>query len=96
MKFNNIIHESQLSDKKFPVMAPEPEREAKLIVLQPVGYPFVCNLMEAPRIDVVNKELFELYARDQWEGFTAREGSYLFDQKLLPDYAFKKIGRAHV
>ena len=94
MKFNNIIHESQLSDKKFPVMAPEPEREAKLIVLQPVGYPFVCNLMEAPRIDVVNKELFELYARDQWEGFTAREGSYLFDQKLLPDYAFKII-RAH-
>lgn len=28
------------------------------------------------------------------EGFRAAEGSYLFDQKLLPDYAFKII-RAH-
>ncbi|BAZ99038.1 AAA family ATPase [Methanothermobacter sp. EMTCatA1] len=94
MKFNNIIYDPQVSDKKFPVQAADPEREAKLVVLQPVGYPFVCNLMEAPRIDAVNKELFEIYARDQWEGFMAAEGSYLFDQKLLPDYAFKII-RAH-
>lgn len=94
MKFNNIIYDPQVSDKKFPVQASDPEREAKLVVLQPVGYPFVCNLMEAPRIDAVNKELFEIYARDQWEGFRAAEGSYLFDQKLLPDYAFKII-RAH-
>lgn len=94
MKFNNIIYDPQVSDKKFPVQASDPEREAKLVVLQPVGYPFVCNLMEAPRIDSVNKELFEIYARDQWEGFRAAEGSYLFDQKLLPDYAFKII-RAH-
>lgn len=94
MKFNNIIYDPQVSDKKFPVQASDPEREAKLVVLQPVGYPFVCNLMEAPRIDAVNKELFEIYARDQWEGLRAAEGSYLFDQKLLPDYAFKII-RAH-
>ncbi|MCQ8905670.1 MAG: AAA family ATPase [Methanothermobacter sp.] len=94
MKFNNIIYDPQVSDKKFPVQTSDPEREAKLVVLQPVGYPFVCNLMEAPRIDAVNKELFEIYARDQWEGFRAAEGSYLFDQKLLPDYAFKII-RAH-
>jgi len=94
VKFNNIIYDPQVSDKKFPVQASDPEREAKLVVLQPVGYPFVCNLMEAPRIDAVNKELFEIYARDQWEGFRAAEGSYLFDQKLLPDYAFKII-RAH-
>ncbi|MBE2900364.1 AAA family ATPase [Methanothermobacter thermautotrophicus] len=94
MKFNNIIYDPQVSDKKFPVQTSDPEREAKLVVLQPVGYPFVCNLMDAPRIDAVNKELFEIYARDQWEGFRAAEGSYLFDQKLLPDYAFKII-RAH-
>lgn len=57
MKFNNIVYDPQLTDKKFPVKASDPEREAKLVVLQPVGYPFVCNLMESPRIDAVNKEL---------------------------------------
>ncbi|BDH79034.1 MAG TPA: AAA family ATPase [Methanothermobacter sp.] len=91
MKFSNIVHDSQTTDKKTPTRVVKPEKKAKLVVLQPVGYPFVCSLIETPKIEVINNELFELYAREQWEGFMVTEGSYLFDQRLLPDYAFKII-----
>ncbi|MDO9043924.1 MAG: AAA family ATPase [Methanobacteriaceae archaeon] len=94
MKFNNIVYDSHITENKLLIASNEPKKEAKVVVLQPVGYPFICNLVETPKIEVFNKELFELYAQDQWEGFTAKEGSYLFDQKLLPDYAFKVI-KAH-
>lgn len=94
MKFNNIVYDSHITENKLQVTSTEPKKEAKVVVLQPVGYPFICNLVETPKIEVFDKELFELYAQEQWEGFTAKEGSYLFDQKLLPDYAFKVI-KAH-
>ncbi len=94
MKFNNIVYDSHIIENKLPISSNEPKKEAKVVVLQPVGYPFICNLVETPKIEVFDKELFELYAQEQWEGFTAKEGSYLFDQKLLPDYAFKVI-KAH-
>ncbi|HSO25595.1 MAG TPA: AAA family ATPase [Methanobacteriaceae archaeon] len=94
MKFNNIVYDSHIIENKLPITSNEPKKEAKVVVLQPVGYPFICNLVETPKIEVFDKELFELYAQEQWEGFTAKEGSYLFDQKLLPDYAFKVI-KAH-
>ena len=94
MKFNNIISDPIISDKKTSRIPEKPKSEAKLVVLQPIGYPFLCNLVENPKIEIVNKELFELYAREQWEGFTVNEGSFIFDQKLLPDYAFKII-KAH-
>lgn len=91
VKFSNIVHDSQTTDKKTSTKSVKPDKEAKLVVLQPMGYPFVCSLIETPKIEVINKELFELYAREQWEGFMAAEGSYLFDQRILPDYAFKII-----
>lgn len=94
MKFNNIVYDSHITENKLLIASNEPKKEAKVVVLQPVGYPFICNLVETPKIEVFDKELFELYAQEQWEGFTAKEGSYLFDQKLLPDYAFKVI-KAH-
>ncbi|MDZ4172302.1 MAG: AAA family ATPase [Methanobacteriaceae archaeon] len=91
MKFNNIVYDAHITESKLPISSNDPEKEAKVVVLQPIGYPFICNLVETPKIEVFDKELFELYAQEQWEGFTAKEGSYLFDQKLLPDYAFKVI-----
>lgn len=94
MRFNNIVYETPLSENKSYTNSKDTLKESKLIVLQPVGYPFSCNLIENPKIEALNKELFEIYARDQWEGFTALEGSFLFDQKILPDYAFKVI-KAH-
>ena len=91
MKLNNVIQESKTSDKKSKVSLNKPEKEAKLVVLQPIGYPFLCNLVENPKIEIFDKELFELYAREQWMGYIVEEGSFIFDGKLLPDYAFKVI-----
>lgn len=94
MKLNNISPDPKVSDKKKLKNLNEPNKEAKLVVLQSVGYPFLCNLVENPKIEIFDKELFEIYAKDQWEGCVVDEGSFLFDQKLLPDYAFK-IVKAH-
>lgn len=91
MKLNNVIQESKTSDKKSKVSLNKPEKEAKLVVLQPIGYPFLCNLVENPKIEIFDKELFELYAKEQWMGYIVEEGSFIFDGKLLPDYAFKVI-----
>ncbi|MGZ7119071.1 MAG: AAA family ATPase [Methanobacterium sp.] len=94
MKFNNIEPDSFKLEKKIPHNKGEPKKEAKVVVLQSIGYPFLCSLVENPKIEIFDKELFELYAREQWEGYMVNEGSFLFDQKLLPDFAFKII-KAH-
>ncbi len=94
MKFNNVMPDSYLTEKKTSHTTSGPKKEAKVVVLQSIGYPFLCNLVENPKIEIFDKELFELYAREQWEGFLVSEGSFLFDQKLLPDFAFKII-KAH-
>ena len=94
MKLDNIIQEPINPDKKPNKSLNKPQKESKLVVLQPIGYPFLCNLVENPKIEIFDKELFELYAREQWIGYTVNEGSFIFDQKLLPDYAFK-IVKAH-
>ncbi len=94
MKFNNIEPDSFKIEKKTPHNAGETKKEAKVVVLQSIGYPFLCSLVENPKIEIFDKELFELYAREQWEGYMVTEDSYLFDQKLLPDFAFKVI-KAH-
>ncbi len=62
MKLNNIIQEPVTSDKKSTKSLNKPEKDAKLVVLQPIGYPFLCNLVENPKIEIFDKELFELYA----------------------------------
>ncbi|WP_414469630.1 AAA family ATPase [Methanobacterium sp. ACI-7] len=94
MKFNNIVPDSYITEKKTLQGTSGPKKEAKVVVLQSIGYPFLCNLVENPKIEIMDKDLFELYAKEQWEGYTVDEGSFLFDQKLLPDYAFKII-KAH-
>jgi AAA family ATPase len=63
--------------------------EAKLLVLEPIGYPFESNFIESPQIEVNNKELFELYAKEQWNGYKVHKNQYIFDQKLMPDFAFQ-------
>jgi AAA family ATPase len=94
VKLNNITSDPLVSDKKSLKNINEPNKDAKLVVLQSIGYPFLCNLVENPKIEIFDKELFELYAKEQWEGCEVYEGSFLFDQKLLPDFAFK-IVKAH-
>lgn len=94
MKLNNVTPEPVISEKKNRKGFDDPQKETKLVVLQSIGYPFLCNLVDNPKVEIFDKELFELYAREQWIGCSVKEGSFLFDQKLLPDFAFKII-KAH-
>ena len=61
------------------------------IVLKPVGYPI--RLSEHPTsnsdLEIDDNNLFQAYAQDQWVGLTISEGEYLFDQMILPDFAFR-------
>lgn len=63
---------------------------AEHILLKPAGYPFDFTLMD-DNVEITDTALFEQYARDQWSGLVASEDSFLFDQKIIPDYAFKII-----
>ncbi|RAP53305.1 MAG: AAA family ATPase [Methanosphaera sp. rholeuAM130] len=65
------------------------KKEAKVIILQAIGYPIESNYIESPEIEVTNKELFDIYANDQWNGYKVHKYQYLFDQKLLPDFAYQ-------
>jgi AAA family ATPase len=38
-----------------------------------------------------NPKLFELYAQEQWYGEKLLPGSYLFDSRLYPDFAFQVV-----
>ena len=67
------------------------ETETKVLVLETAGYPFNFGLLEGPNLEISDKVLFEQYAIDQWSGTSVRTGSYLFDQKIIPDFAFKII-----
>ena len=67
------------------------EEETKVLVLETAGYPFTFGLLEGPNLEISDKVLFEQYAIDQWSGTSVRTGSYLFDQKIIPDFAFKVI-----
>ncbi|UYP48121.1 ATP-dependent zinc metalloprotease FtsH [Candidatus Lokiarchaeum ossiferum] len=67
--------------------------------LSPAGYPI--KPLDAPeRSEVtVNKDLrlFQAYASEQWAGLTVKLDDFIFDQLLIPDFAFKiqKIIPAH-
>ncbi len=91
MKSNNTINNLKTIESKTQIITNEQIKEAKVIVIKPIGYPFTATILETPQLEVENKELFELYAQDQWNGYIISEGQYIFDQKILPDYAFKII-----
>jgi AAA family ATPase len=60
---------------------------AKYLRLRPAGYPLKSLFQEYPVVS--EPKLFELYAREQWYGEAVKPGSYLFDRRLYPDFAFK-------
>lgn len=91
MKFQNVSFDKSISENRTLNSSIDFVKESKVVVIEGVGYPFSCNLIENPKIEVKDKELFEIYAREQWQGSIASEGSYLFDQKMLPDYGFKVL-----
>ena len=55
MKLDNIIQEPISPDKKPNKSLNKPQKESKLVVLQPIGYPFLCNLVENPKIEIFDK-----------------------------------------
>jgi len=74
--------------KKRAAVREEYVRPARFIKLRPAGYP----IRETPRnyfIGIDDAELFAEYAKDQWIGSIINVGDYLFDQRLIPDFAYK-------
>lgn len=90
MKTNNKKIEIKSSSSAKFSKASEENIACQTLVLKAVGYPFNFNLMETD-LEIVNEELFEEYSREQWLGLIVKENSYLFDQKIVPDYGFKIV-----
>ncbi|MDI6654542.1 MAG: AAA family ATPase [Candidatus Hydrothermarchaeota archaeon] len=71
-----------------PVTYPQ-ARPARLVKLKPVGFPF--KDVHRSYLNIADEKLFEIYAREQWIGSTVARGDYLFDQRIIPDFAFRVI-----
>lgn len=71
-----------------PVVYPE-ARHARLVRLKPAGFPF--RDVHKSYLNITDEKLFEIYAREQWTGSTVAKGDYLFDQRIIPDFAFRVI-----
>ena len=90
LKTDNKKPEIKTTNQKSAKKENENKEYAEYVVLKAVGYPFDFNLMEND-FEINNKKLFEEYAREQWLGLEVNEKSYLFDQKIIPDYGFEII-----
>ncbi len=90
MKTDNKKQELKSPTQKSAKKENENKEYAECVVLKAVGYPFDFNLMEND-FEITNPKLFEEYAREQWLGLEVKENSYLFDQKIIPDYGFEII-----
>ena len=62
---------------------------AKTVVMKPAGYPLKGMFNEYP--EPAEQDVFEFYAREQWNGFIIKKGDYLFDKRMFPDFAFKIV-----
>ena len=79
---------SKKATKKRSIEVPS----AKSIVLRDMGYPFRVKGDPRPTgLEIDSEELFADYAREQWMGTIARQGLYLFDRYIMPDYAFQVL-----
>lgn len=90
LKTNNKNLETKHINSKSKTIPPENTNFTECVVLKPVGYPFDFAMMENT-LEINNKTLFEEYAREQWLGLVVKENSYLFDQKIIPDYGFQIV-----
>ncbi|MDP2767604.1 MAG: AAA family ATPase [Candidatus Methanoperedens sp.] len=60
---------------------------ARTVTVKPAGYPLKGIFHEYPEPSEL--DVFEFYAREQWNGFIIKKGDYLFDRRMFPDFAFK-------
>ena len=94
MKNNSKKSESKIQSQKSSIFTSNNKDNAECLVLKTAGYPFDFELMENA-LEITDKRLFEQYARDQWLGMEINNESYLFDQKIIPDFAFKVVCVRH-
>jgi AAA family ATPase len=90
LKSDNKKHEIKTTNQKSSKIENENKDYAELVVVKPVGYPFDFTMMDE-NIEITNIDLFEEYAREQWLGLVVCESSFLFDQKIIPDYGFEIV-----
>ncbi len=57
------------------------------VTVKPAGYPLKGIFHEYPEPSEL--DVFEFYAREQWNGFIVKKGDFLFDRRMFPDFAFK-------
>ncbi len=60
---------------------------AKTVTVKPAGYPLKGLFHEYPETSEL--DVFEFYAREQWNGLVIKKGDFLFDRRMFPDFAFK-------
>ncbi len=65
------------------------ESTADILIIEPAGYPLTSVLEEYPEIE--NPEVFECYAREQWNGYIACKDDFLFDRRMYPDFAYRIV-----
>jgi len=65
-------------------------RPARLVAVKPVGFP-VKETHRTYYVNIEDKELFEIYAKEQWIGSVVEAGDYLFDQRVIPEFAFQVV-----
>lgn len=90
MKSDNKKLEIKTTNQKVSKTENDNKDYAELVVVKPVGYPFDFTMMDE-NIEITNIDLFEEYAREQWLGLAVCENSFLFDQKIIPDYGFEIV-----
>ena len=90
MKSDSKKHEIKTTNQKPSKIENENKDYAELVIIKPVGYPFDFTMMDE-NIEITNMDLFEEYSREQWLGLVVCEGSFLFDQKIIPDYGFEIV-----
>ncbi|MHA1793651.1 MAG: AAA family ATPase [Promethearchaeota archaeon] len=62
------------------------------IIIRPVGYPIrMAGLEGSGNLIIDDPDLFEKYCLDQWNSMHVDVGTFLFDQYILPDFAFQVI-----
>lgn len=61
-----------------------------MIRLRPAGFP-LRDYQKGYPIGVSNENLFEIYAQEQWMGNIVAKGDYLFDSRIIPDFAFEVV-----
>jgi len=62
----------------------------KKVFLAPAGYPIKPFDVPNPiQVSVTDNDLFQAYATEQWLGLSVKVNDYIFDQLIIPDFAFK-------